>query len=293
VIVWFFLNHFERLLQPVVPWMAVATAGTLALAWRAGRRVRLFVVPLVALQCIWGLDVPFFRTHNLLHDSPLRHSAALLASGFEQKPHRFRVFEPFFRMGASLPADAVVLVHDQFRILGLDRNWVTDRVQGRINYGRLLTPAAIHRELVELGVTHVLFNSDSVIRDSLAGDLAFLRYATSFTASRERFGNYTVARLSPNAPPANAGSARDTVAVFGCRDRYGRGLYELRALALPDSNGKLKPEPPLSQTLDVEKARTRARFMVVDQECGEKVEPGGKFRKIGTRGKVALYARKN
>jgi hypothetical protein len=292
VVVWYLLNHFDRLLQPVLPWMAAATGGALALLWRAGPHLRWAAVPLLAIQCIWGLDVPFIRTHNLIHDSSLRHSMAFLATGFEQKPNRLRLFEPFSTIGASLPKDAVVLVHDQFRILGLDRNWVTDRVQGRINYGRLLTPAAIHRELVALGVTHVLYNADSVKRDSLAGDLAFLRYAENYTLGHAHHGNYVVAKLPALAPPDDAGSPRDLVALFGCDDRYESGFHELRSLALPDSNESLSGKPPLEQELTLEAARAGAELVVIDKECRKGLALGDTFQKLGTRGKTVLYARK-
>jgi hypothetical protein len=131
-----------------------------------------------------------------------------------------------------------------------------------------------------------------VKRDSLAGDLAFLRYAEAYTLDHAHHGNYVVAKVPAVAPPDDAGSPRDLVAVFGCDNRYESGFHELRSLALPDSNKNPSGKPPLEQELTLETARADAELVVIDKECRKGLEPGNTFQKLGTRGKTVLYARK-
>ncbi|MEO8185370.1 MAG: hypothetical protein ABI895_41710, partial [Deltaproteobacteria bacterium] len=103
VFIWYMSNHYDRYLQAILPWMAAATAGTCVLIWQSGKWARLALVPLLALQCIWGGDVPFFRTHNLIRDSSINYSSQFLAGGFEGTPDRLRVYEPLSSIGESLP----------------------------------------------------------------------------------------------------------------------------------------------------------------------------------------------
>jgi hypothetical protein len=289
VFCWYMLAHYDRYLQAVLPAMAAATAGCLALAWRHGWAARAGVVLLVAFQVIWGSDVPFFRTHNLVNDSPVRVVAAFLASGFERKENRLMLFEPLQTVGRTLPRDAVVLAHEIVRTLGLDRNWVSDFAQTRLSYARLVNPAAIHAELVDMGVTHVVWPDWSLENDSIAADLAFLNYALNYTVDQRHVESYTTARL-PRERPADNRADYD-VAYFGCGQPYARGWYRLSQLTLPPLKDPGPAPAPRAELTDTDDAFTRAAFVVVDTSCADKVAPGAPFVLASTRAPHALYVR--
>src|SRR5207244_2855459 len=107
----------------------------------------------------------------------------------------FDVYEPLTSIGKTLPERAVVMAHDTNRTLGVDRVCLLDGCQTRFSYGRLRTPAAIHRELASLGVTHLLWPDKSTSVDSLASELSFLNYALGHCVDQQAIGGYKVARL--------------------------------------------------------------------------------------------------
>lgn len=288
VFVWCFLNRFDRYLQTILPWMAAATAACLWRVWQEGQAVRLALLPLIGLQIGWGGDVPFIRSHNLVGDSPVRQVADFLQSGYAQKEHRLRVYEPLNSIGKAFPADAVVLAHDIITILGIDRNWVTDLHQSQISYGRLLTPRAIHRQLAQLGVSHLLWPNWSIGRDSLAGDLAFLNYVVHHTVDQQTFGPHTVARL-PDAGPADAEGELQVV-LFGCNTPYASGLYGLSQLTLPVR--KPGPAPKAQAPVPGDLGAFSGAFVVVDRSCHKQRKVAEQFALTSTRGTLELYLRR-
>jgi hypothetical protein len=284
---WYLLSHYDRYLQAILPAMAAATAGCLALCWRQGPLARLGVVLLVGLQIVWGGDVPFIRPHNeVLSEAPITVVSSFLARGFERKPNRFGLYEPLTSIGKTLPPDAVVLAHDIYKILGLDRNWVTDLGQSRISYGRLGSPAAIHAELRELGVTHLVWPTDSLTADTLASDLAFVNYAVRYGVGQKQLYGHTVAALPESAPTDNR--SEHQVAYFSCGEPYPPGWYRLSALTLPPQNTspQQRPERPLADGSVAE-----ADLIVVDESCHQSWTPPPSFVATLRRRSERLYVR--
>jgi len=288
VFIWYLLILQERYLQAVLPWMVAATTACVFRIWEAGRGARLALVPLVALQLIWGGDVPFLRTHNEIHDSSLRVVAQFLASGFEKVPDRFYVYEPFSTIGKTMPRDAVVLAHAMNRTLGIDRISILDACQTRFSYARLRTPAAIHRELTSLGVTHLLWSERSPEVDSFASHLSFLNYAVGYGLDQRTFSGYKVATL-PAEPPREV-KTDPRVALFGCGAPYRKGWYRLSQLTLPAVDPGPAPEP--EENLDgVGAALERAEMIVVDTSCNSEIQPGPPFIFVTQEGSSQLYLR--
>ncbi len=286
IFVWFMLHHFDRYLQAVLPWMAATTAACFARIWQAGWLARWPLLGLVGLQVVWGSDVPFFRTHNLLNDSPVRVAASFLSSGFHQQPSRLIPYEPFGTIGAATPKKAVILAHDVITILGIDRNWVTDVHQSRFSYGVLRTPVNVHRELSGLGVTHLLWSGQALARDTLASDFAFLGYALNYTEDQRVIAGYTLGRL-PKAPPAD-GEVDPRVVIFSCGSPYPSGIYRLSQLRLPVLNPGPSPRgDPLPA--DPALALTSAGFVGVERTCHPAVVLGDRFRIAASRGGMELY----
>ncbi len=286
IFTWYMLHHFDRYLQAVLPWMAATMAACLARVWETGWLARGPLLVLLALQVTWGGDVPFFRTHNLIGDSPLRVAEAFLATGFEKKPDRLVRYEPLGSIGKATPKNAVILAHDVITILGLDRNWVTDVHESRFSYGVLRTPARIHRELEALGVTHLVWSGNALGRDTLASDFAFLDYALHDTEDQRVFGGYTLSRLPRQAPRADEEDPR--VALFTCGTPYPSGVYRLSQLRLP----VLHPgPPPHGEPLpaDPSAALASSRFVGIERPCHAAVQAGPRFRFAARRGNLEIY----
>jgi hypothetical protein len=264
IIAWYLTNHQDRYLQAWLPIMAGTTAAVLILLWRRRQPiVRALVVALVAAQIIWGGDVPFLPTHNIAYDSPIRIHSNFLASGFLKTPHRLRFYGGLGEVGESLPRDAHLLLHELNLQLGLDVQVVNDQWQGRISYATLKSPAAIHAELSNLGVTHMIWDTRGLSGwNSLASDLAFARYALDFGQDPMSIDKYTVARLPATAPPAGA---NDRVAMLTCGGPYRAGFYSLGNLIVPEPGRPwAEPESPI---VDTPGAIENAGFLVVNARC--------------------------
>jgi hypothetical protein len=286
LVVWYMLQHQDRYLQTILPWMAATTAACFARIWQVGWVARGPLIGLVALQVVWGGDVPFFRTHNQLGDSPVRASEAFIATGFEKKPNRLVVFEAYAAIGKRTPENAVVLAHDMITILGIDRNWVTDVHESRFSYGVLRTPDQVHRQLKALGVTHLVWTPWALGRDTLASDFAFLDYALHYTEHRENVGGNTIGRLPKHAPPR--GEADPEVALYACGAPYPSGRYRLSQLRLPVMNPGRPPEArPLPA--DPAGALDEVSFVGIDRRCHGNVQAGPRFVFAGKRDELELY----
>jgi hypothetical protein len=291
IIPWYLTSHQDRYLQAWLPLMVACTVGTVSLAWQRGQRmVRALIVVLVGLQVIWGGDIPFFPTHNLLNDSPIRAASNFLASGFLKTPDRFLLFKDEGATGDRLPQDATLLLHELNLQVGFDRRVVNDQWQGLISYGLLGNPAAIHRQLAALKVTHMVWESGKVSGwNSLASDLAFINFSMNHGQRRQTIGQLTLALLPAASPPE---AYNDRVALLGCSLPFRTGYYRLRQLSTV--KGQSTPEPEGSPP-DVVSAVREAGFLVVDPRCTTlPPEAANLFHPPVVRGNgLQLYARRS
>jgi hypothetical protein len=283
VFLWYLLAHYDRYLQAILPAMALGTAACLARIWELGTFARASASLLIGFQIIWGSDVPFIRTHNQIGDSPLRHVAQFLNSGFDRRPGRLTLFQPWPQVAAAVPKDGVLLAHETELILGLERNWVADVDQSLISYGALGSPRAVHEQLRSLGVTHLVWTTNSQSKDTLAGDLVFFGYASRYTEHQQEISGYHVGALPEKAPESSPGGDA-AVAVWGC-GRLGTSWYSLSELRTP------APRRSKDRKLEPEDANPDAEYAVIDRACHAKVKLGERFRRVGTRGKQELYVR--
>jgi len=291
LVAWYLTNHQDRFLQAWLPIMAGTTAAALSLMWRRRRPVvRALVVVLVGLQMVWGGDVPFFPTHNIAYDSPMRIHSNFLASGFQKSEHRLRPYGAMGAIGETLPRDTRLLVHEIQLQLGLGVRVVNDQWQGLISYAALKSPSAIYDQLSRLGVTHMLWETEHVTGwNSLASDLAFLGFALNFASIPVTVDKYTVARLPATPPPPGL---RDRVVMLTCHGPYAEGLYSLGNLVIPEPNQPwASPESPVA---DLPTALQEAGFLVVDPRCNPSLpaEVESLFHNPMERNPLKLYVRK-
>jgi hypothetical protein len=291
IVFWYLTNHQDRYLQAWLPIMAATTAATLILIWRRRHLiVRTLVVVLVAMQMIWGGDVPFFPTHNLAYDSPMRIHSSFLASGFTHADHRLRPYGAMGEIGEILPHDSRLLVHELQLTLGLGVRLVQDTWQGRISYPALKSPSAIYAELSSLGVTHMIWDTEHATGwNSIASDLAFLGFALNYGETPVSINNYTVARLPATAPPPGL---RDKVAMVTCQGPYAAGVYALGNLIVPEPGQPWAgPESPIGELPDTLRD---AGFLVVDSTCNVDLPPevDSLFHRPVKRDSLRLYVRR-
>ena len=291
IVAWYLTNHQDRFLQTWLPVMAGTTAAALVLLWRQRSLVvRALIVVLVALQMIWGGDVPFFPTHNIAGDSPVRIHSNFLASGFLRTEHRLRPFGAMGAIGETLPRDTRLLLHEVQLQLGLGVRAVNDQWQGRISYATLKSPAVIYADLSSLGVTHMLWETEHATGwNSIASDLAFLGFALNYAATPATLDKYTIARLPETSPPPGL---RDRVVMLTCYGPYAKGLYALGNLLIPEPNQPwASPEAPVA---DLPTALQEAGFLVVDKRCNSSLptEVESLFHRPVERDPLKLYVRK-
>jgi hypothetical protein len=293
IVVWYRSNHQDRLLQAFLPLMAAATVTTLGLLWRHRQvPVRVLVAALVAAQIAWGGDVPFFPTHHLVNDSPLRVVSNFLASGFLRTGRRLLPYGELGQIGTELPTGARVLLHELNLQMGIGRLVVNDQWQGRISYEALASPAAIYDELLRLEVSHLVWKTGKACNwNSVASSLAFLGFALNHAVAPHAWGEYTLARFPSARPPA---AWNEQVAVLSC-DRgqpFPPGRYALPSLVAPNTGRP--PATALAPLGEPASAVRDAGFLVVDPSCTKELPPevADAFHKPYEYDKLRLYVRK-
>lgn len=282
---WYWTHHQDRYLQSLMPWMAAATAAMIILVWRTHWITRLALVPLIALQIVWGGDVYFIQTHAMTR-SPLKRAIDMIEMGYQKKyDKRFDVFTRWTRIEEKLPEDAHVLLHEIHNRLGVGRTTVNDWQgwQYGLNYGDLPNTHALHELLSkELGVTHMVWNEQhSKGWDSLAGDILF------FDLARRAKAEIKTSKMVMGAlPPAPPDEPMPPIAILGgCKDGYPQGLYRIDQLKKPVFGPRKDqyPQPILSG--DAETLVEHAGFVGVDTQCKASMP-------LTSRGTFALMARR-
>ncbi|MES1208787.1 MAG: hypothetical protein ABUS79_22855, partial [Pseudomonadota bacterium] len=293
IFVWYLVNHRDRYLQAWLPVMVACTAAALSLLWNQREQVvRFAVAALVGAQILWAGDVPFIPAQNLVHDSQIRAVSNFLASGFLHTPDRLRVYDDEGMVGQALPDGAILLVHETQLQLGFSAELVDDQWQGRLSYGLLGSPAAIHHELLATRATHAVWeHSEASGWNSLGSDLAFYGYILNYGLDQRRFGRFALARLPATVPDA---PFNDRVVVRVCGRPYADGIYRVRALTSPEPGAAWPgPEAPLG---DLDDAMRGAGFLALNPGCAPDPPPdvAALFHAPVPilRGGVRLYARR-
>jgi hypothetical protein len=298
--VWFWTLPQDRYLQILLPWMAAATAAAIALVWRTHVGAKTLMAALVGAQAVWGGDIHFIPGHAMTRKSPAVTSAELLAQGHKKNyDGRFALDEGLFQVGAELPADARVLLHEENRRLGLWRPVESDITgwQLALRYDTLESPAALHQRLRELGITHILTRPDkSRNYDTLGSDLRWFDYVKTSAELVKRYGTFTLYRLPTDAPRA---ARNDVVAYLGCGKYYGRGLHRLRDLTRNEkapATARLEPfRAAPSEGSKIATIAAEADYLVVTPSCKPAVPRSvlADFVEVANRGREQLYVRRS
>jgi hypothetical protein len=294
---WYYFNHWERYLQPMIPWMAAVASGTLILIWRRGWVTKLAAVAMVGLEVVWGADAYFFPS-IMLRDSPIRASADFITTGFKGEVARRNDFlRPLKNIGDALPQGAKLLLHENCPRLGLRAPVVNDfpGFQTLISYEDLDSARAVYDLYKQLGITHLVHqDAYSSWLDDLAGDLRFWEFATNWASNPKHYGAMVLSEM-PAAPLSQTNS--NMVAYLSCDAAYGRGLHPLSALGIrPGNPGHVDAVVPLpasnKQLLELIK---QAGFLVTSATCKKLKYPNAvftDFRRAAKRGNEDLWVRR-
>jgi hypothetical protein len=222
--IWALVYNVDRNLQVFMPIMVCVTAALIIKIWRTSRVARFGLVPLVALQIVWGGDALFYNSWNRI-DSAM----TLIRSGFDHTALvRFNGYRAsFLAIRDRLPPNARVLLHNAHPNLGIDHQVYLDGVgyQGLITYDPLHTPAELYAYYRKLGITHLLYEPEGFRAPTKQQEAlwnAFIRDAPVLG----RFGQYKLLEMPKTSPPRQV-SWR--VASFGLPG-YANGIYPITAM---------------------------------------------------------------
>ena len=214
----------DRNLQTFMPILACVTGALLVKLWRLGWLARLGLVPLVALQIVWGADAPFYGSQDRM-DSAFN----LIRSTFDGRAKtRFDGYRSnFVSAGKALPHDAKVVLHSSHLSLGIDRDTLQDIAgfQGLISYHKVRSPRELFDYFRSLGITHMLRTQtlgESSRQEQILYDLFLRRYGVTVGY----FGGIPVTAMPEQPPPVEAPYR---VLCLGL-DGYADGLYPIDAL---------------------------------------------------------------
>ncbi len=288
VFVWFWTYHQDRYLQGLLPWMVACTAAALQLAWSAGAAARAGACLLVAVQLVWGNDVPWIPGHAMIGDVPALRALRLLSSTYRGDLRaRYEFDTGFGELDKLLPRNAYVLLHEEYLRLGLNRRGIQDslRLQAGIDYRQLARPDRVHDLLRSLGATHLVWSRGASPNREIpvSGELVFFGYALRYGEDQRSAGAFQVAKLPAQRPPPREPG---TVAYIGCTSALDVPWSEIDRVVA--SGGAGAPFGNVSALV------ASAEFVVVEANCQSRVTPQdlASFMEAPHWGELTLWVRR-
>jgi hypothetical protein len=203
--------------------MAAVTCALLVRAWSFGGVARVGIAVLVLLQIVSGGDAMFYSGSDRL-ESAVR----LIRGGFDGRgEERFSYLQEYRNIGAAIPSDGRVVLHNYRLNLGIDRDLWLDwpGQQGQILYEDIHGPKGLLDYYHSLGVTHLLHMPGQRPTQTKQDDIVFhdlVRYAKR----KERFGSFELVEVPSNGPAADHPYMVLAWGLWG----YADGLYPLEAM---------------------------------------------------------------
>ena len=292
--IWYALSHQDRFLQALLPWMAAATAATLALAWSRGAVVKVAVGLLVLLQWVWGSDVYFFRTHSMSGDSPIRATGEFLGAAHRGVyDQRLSLSPTFEKIAALLPKGARALFHRERLRLGLGIQFVEDTPgwQGAIEYLDTISPEATFELLRSIGVTHALWgkNRGTLPRADVAREAVFARFIAEYITLEATVDGWEVGTVRSVPNDATSANAPTAIAWLVCNTDAAPGQYSPQGLAAS------KPTRPYSKTSSAKIELAMSNVAVTKASCdalsAELAVVNQEFVQMGQIGDLTMWVR--
>jgi hypothetical protein len=212
-----------------------------SLAWPA----RIGLVPLVALQLVWGGDAMLYYGKKQL-DAAL----AMIAAGYDGKSEgRLAARGTQAQITRATPKNAVILARNYKGLLGLDRLVLSDirAAQDYISYAHLKDTRDFYELVKARGVTHLLLPRGQRKPERWNNTVLFtdlFRYASK----PQRIGKVSLAELPKQPPPP----AKPYLVVCSALRGVPDGVYAIEQLDFdPRGLDRFEPRPrprlPLSE----------------------------------------------
>jgi hypothetical protein len=231
----------DRSLQTFMPAMAAVTGALIVRGWELGVLVRVPLAALIGLQIVWGGD------YYCSGSDRIESSIALIKSGMDGTVHdRFDSYRRDYRaLGRSLPDNALVMLHNNHVMLGIDRPVLLDWAgyQAVIDYRQYKSPRDLHERLQKLGVTHVVYLPGARSAPTKQEEIIFAAYANLNAHGTENFGGLRVFPVAKKPPRL----ARPLQVLAWNLANYAPGLYPIEALSSLEEMPpelQLHPWPP-------------------------------------------------
>jgi hypothetical protein len=222
--IWAYVYNVDRNLQVFMPVMVVITGALIIRLWRLSWLARIAVVPLVALQIVWGSDALFYSSHGRVESA-----MTLLRSSYDNTSKQlFEGYRKSFRdIHDALPKGSRVLLHNAHPNLGIDHDLYLDGLgyQGLITYDRMHTPAEVYAFFRTLGITHLIFDPHGFRAPTKQQEVLWNALIRGMH-SLGQFGNYKVLELPKEGPKPEPAWR---VALFGVHG-YADGIYPIERL---------------------------------------------------------------
>jgi hypothetical protein len=299
VVVWFVTNHQDRYLQALLPWMAACTAAVLVMAWHKGLAVRAALVLLVAFQLVWGGDVYFIRFHGMIGDSPLKALVDHLGLGQQKRYADQRRLHggSLQAVGARLPPDTKVVVHEKHDRLGLGTASISDTLcwQGAYDYSYLDPPDAAVALWRKMGATHVMWWDDFSMpwHDYFGREAVFARAVDLWGDDAQNIDDKHLTKLQPASRAPDRSREPTKIAWLTCREEPPMGLYTPRGLVEKQMDAPLAEDQIRTAPLDAFKPANVVILRFGCEVLGKAASDVSiEFKRIDRAGEFTVWVRK-
>ncbi|HEV8247233.1 MAG TPA: hypothetical protein VGP93_15755, partial [Polyangiaceae bacterium] len=225
VLIWGFTYNVDRNLQVFMPLMVCVTGAILVQLWRLGWLARVGILPLVALQIVWGGDALFYSSQERIQGA-----FALIRSGFDGKSQTrldgYR--DPYVRIGKALPENARLMLHTTHLNLGINREIVLDWAgfQGLIDYHPVRTPRQLFDYYRSLGITHFLYEPRVRGSSSKQEEVVWNALVSRYAKRVLNVGGYSLLSMPQDPPPEEPSYQVASIGMNG----YADGTYPIESM---------------------------------------------------------------
>ena len=225
IFVWAFTYWVDRNLQIFLPILVAVTAAIYVRVWELGWSARIGLATLALVQLGWSSSL-YVSGNDRMADS-----LSLFRTGMEgrgrEKLQEYR--SEYLALGASLPKDALVMLHYLHGSLGIQRPIILDWVgyQGIIDYRQFRTPGDLYARLKKIGVTHIVTGPNPHSGDYRQEEVIFDAFVDRYGRSPQRFGSLNLFPMPAAAPPPEAPFQVLAIGLPGYKD----GLYPVESLS--------------------------------------------------------------
>ncbi len=220
----------DRYLNAVAAIFCAVTVALVVKVWELGRLARCTLVPLVALQVVWGADA-FVYSGKPLIESTL----SLVRTGYEgvlAPADRYPYFRTFAEVNRLTYPDDQVLVRGTRKTLGIDRYTHRDVPwhQANLWYEPIHDVAGLWQHYRERGITHVAYLRNTHWSGNLHSTVLVDQLIVHGGGTRHPIsGSWELLALPKTAPE---GDETIEVLVLDVRPLYDDGLYAAEDLRL-------------------------------------------------------------